>query len=86
MTLGSWPSFSTHYMLARIAAVEGDVERVVSHFEGARDHGDLIHQFFANDPYFAELRDEPRLVAIATETSERMLAERRKLEPVGAPR
>jgi TolB-like protein/Flp pilus assembly protein TadD len=85
VTLGSWPSFSTHYMLARIAAVEGDVDRVVSHFEGARDHGDLIHQFFANDPYFAELRDEPRLVAIATETSERMLAERRKLEPVGAP-
>jgi TolB-like protein/regulator of sirC expression with transglutaminase-like and TPR domain len=85
VTLGSWPAISTHYMLARIAAVEGDLERVISHFEGARAHDDLIHQFFASDPYFAALRDEPRLVAIATKTRERMLAERRKLEPVGAP-
>ncbi len=85
MTLGSWPAISTHYMLARIAAIEGDLERVVSHFEGARAHDDLIHQFFASDPYFAALRDEPRLVAIAAKTRDRMLAERRKLEPVGAP-
>ena len=85
VNIGSWPSFSTHYMLARIAAVEDDVERVVKHFEGARDNHDLIHHFFYNDPYFAELRDEPRLVAIATKTRERLLAERRKLDPVGAP-
>ena len=85
MTLGSWPSISTHYMLARIAAVEGDVERVVRHFEGAKSHDDLIHHFFAEDPYFVELRDEPRLVAIASKTREHLLAERRKLEGVGAP-
>ena len=85
VSMGNWPSVSTYYMLARIAAVEGDVERVVRNFEAARDSNDLIHHFFANDPYFAELREEPRLVAIAAATRERAIAERRKLEPVGAP-
>jgi len=85
VTLGSWPAISTHYMLARIAAIEENVDEVVRRFEAARDQNDLIHQFFANDPYFAELRNEPRLVAIATSARERSLAERRKLEPVGAP-
>lgn len=84
-SLGNWPAMSTHYVLARIAAIEGDVERAVRHFEEARDNNDLIHQFFATDPYFAELRDEPRLVAIAAATRERAVAELRKLEPVGAP-
>ena len=85
MNLGNWPAMSTHYVLARIAAVEGDVERAVRHFEAARDNNDLTHHFFATDPYFAELRNEPRLIAIAAETRERSIAERRKLEPVGAP-
>ena len=43
------------------------------------------YQFFANDPFFAEMREEPRLVAIAAETRDHTLAERRKLDPVGAP-
>lgn len=85
VSLGSWPSISAHYMLARIAAVEENVDEVVRRFEAARDQNDLIHQFFANDPYFADLRNEPRLVAIATSSRERSLAERRKLDPIGAP-
>ena len=35
--------------------------------------------------HFADLRNEPRLVAIATASRERSLAERRKLDPIGAP-
>jgi hypothetical protein len=42
-------------------------------------------QFFATDPFFVELKDEPRLLAIAERAREKALAERRKLQRVGAP-
>jgi tetratricopeptide (TPR) repeat protein len=84
-TIGGWPNANTSYVLAKVAAVEDDLERVVQYVEAAQASHDMQHQFFANDPFFADFREEPRLVAIAAETRERALAERRKLEPVGAP-
>ena len=84
-TLGGWPNTNTNYLLAKVAALEGDVERAVQYVQAAQESHDLQHQFFANDPFFAEMREEPRLVAIAAETRENALAERRKLDPVGAP-
>lgn len=84
-TLGGWPNTNTNYVLAKVAALEEDVERAVRYFEAARESNDLQHQFFANDPFFAEMREEPRLVEIANRTRDHALAERRKLEPVGAP-
>jgi hypothetical protein len=81
VNFGSWPADNGNYLLAQIAAIQGDLDRVVMHLEAARDQNDLVHQFFANDPYFAEFRDEPRLISIAEETRKRAQAEHRKLEP-----
>jgi len=78
--LGSWPAENAHYLLARIAAVEGDLDGVVRHMEIALDDGDYENQFFATDPYFAEFRDDPRLLHIAAETRKRAQAERKKLQ------
>ena len=79
VNFGSWPTENLNYMLAQIAAIEGDVERVVQRMQAARDNNDLTHQFFATDPFFAELRDEPRLLEIAEQTRQRAQAERTKL-------
>jgi hypothetical protein len=84
-TLGGWPNTNTNYVLAQVAALEGDVDRAAQYLQAAQESHDLRHQFFANDPFFADMREEPRLVAIAAETRDHALAERRKLEPVGAP-
>lgn len=80
VNFGSWPTGNGNYVLGRIAAIDGDVERVVKHLQAARDENDLSLQFLANDPYFAEFRDEPRLLAIADETRKRALAEREMLQ------
>jgi TolB-like protein len=80
VNFGSWPSKNGNYLLAQIAAIEGDVERVVKHMQAASAQNDWRHQFFAVDPAFAEFRDDPRLVEIAEETRKRALAERRKLQ------
>ena len=85
LNLGSWPNVNTNYALARIAAIEGDLERVISRIEAAHKQNELEHQFFANDPFFAEYRDEPRLTELAEKTRAHVLAEHRKLKPVGAP-
>mgnify|MGYP001819866913 FL=1 len=85
MNFGSWPSTNGNYILARIAAIEGDVERVVIHMRTAMEQNELEIQFFANDPFFAEVRDEPRLLEMASAARARGLAEHRKLRPVGAP-
>jgi hypothetical protein len=84
MALGGWPNLNIAYLLARIAAIEGDVDRVVKHMQEALDQNFLQHTFIEHDPFFAELRDEPRLRAIADEMRERVLAERRKLTTPGA--
>ena len=76
---GSWPSKNGNFLLAQIAAIEGDIERVVKHMRAVQDNGDLRHRFFAVDPSFAEYRDDPRLVAITEEMARRAEAERRKL-------
>jgi TolB-like protein/Flp pilus assembly protein TadD len=80
VTLGSWPNLNLTFLLAQIAAVEGDVDLVVEHMQKALDQNILEHSFIEHDPFFAELRDEPRLRAIADQMRERALAERRKLE------
>jgi TolB-like protein/Flp pilus assembly protein TadD len=85
ISLGSWPNLNANYALARIAAVEGDVERVIEHMEASAEQNELEIQFFAIDPFFAELRDEPRLIEIGSAARASALAERRKLRPVGAP-
>ena len=85
IALGSWPSQNGNYILARLAAIEGDVESVVRNMEAASAQHDMGIQFFALDPFFAELREEPRLIEIAEKARERARAERRKLERVGAP-
>jgi tetratricopeptide (TPR) repeat protein len=85
MALGGWPNLNIAYLLARIAAIEGDVDRVVKHMQEALDQNFLQHTFIDHDPFFAELRDEPRLRAIADEMRERVLAERRKIQGITAP-
>ncbi len=85
LTFGSWPAVNANYVLARIAVIEGDVERAIEHMKAAADQSEMEIQFFAVDPFFAELKDEPRLLEIAAKVRERALAERRKLERVGAP-
>jgi len=82
---GSWPNSNGNYLLARISAVEGNLESVVKHMEVAGEQNELEIQFFANDPYFADLRDEPRLLEIAAQARGHAMRERRKLERVGAP-
>jgi hypothetical protein len=52
--------------------------------ETTLDHNILEHTFVEHNPFFAELRDEPRLRAIAEQMRERALAERAKLEMPGA--
>ena len=66
--------------LAHIAAIEGDVDSVVKHMQSASDQYLLEHTFIKHDPFFTELRDEPRLIAIANKMREHVLAERKKLE------
>jgi TolB-like protein/Tfp pilus assembly protein PilF len=85
MNIGSWPSLSRSYILARIAAVKGDVELTVEYIEKASEQNVLEIQFLALDPFFAELRDEPRLLEIAARARERGLAEYRKLKRAPAP-
>ena len=80
VNFGSWPSRNGNYLLAQIAAIEGDRERVVERMRAAQDGNDVRAQFFAVDPAFAEFRDEPRLVEIAEEMRKRALAEHRKLQ------
>ena len=84
VALGSWPNQNVSYLLAQIAAVEGDVDTVVERMQGALEQNFLEHTFIDHDPFFAELRDEPRLRAIADQMRERALAERAKLERPGA--
>ena len=84
VTLGSWPNLNLTFLLAQIAAVEGDVDLVVEHMQKALDQNILQHTFIEHDPFFAELRDEPRLRAIADQMRQRALAERAKLEMPGA--
>ena len=67
MNFGSWPSTNGSYILARIAAIEGDADGVVKHMQAAMEQNELEIQFFAVDPFFAEMRDEPRLMKIAAE-------------------
>ena len=83
-TLGSWPNLNLTYLLAQIAAVDGDVDQVVEYMQSALDQNILEHTFVEHNPFFAELRDEPRLRAIAEKMRERALAERAKLEMPGA--
>ena len=61
-------------MQAQISAIEGNADQVVAHMQTALDQDILEHTFLENDPFFAEFRDEPRLVAIADEMRERALA------------
>ena len=58
---------------------------MVASMNAAADQHELEVQFFTIDPFFAEFKDEPRLLEIAENVRERALAERRKLERVGAP-
>ena len=69
-----------HQTLAQIAAIEGDVDLVVKHMQSASDQYFLEHTFIKHDPFFAELRDEPRLIAIADKMRDHVIAERKKLE------
>jgi TolB-like protein/Tfp pilus assembly protein PilF len=85
ITLGSWPNLNLVYVLAQVTAVEGDADQVVAHMQVALRQNILEHTFLEHDPFFAEFRDEPRLVAIADEMRARALAERRKLRTVTAP-
>ena len=78
--LGGWPNLNIAYLLAQIAATDGDIDRVVTHMKDALDQNFLQHTFIEHDPFFAEMRDEPRLRAIADEMRERALAERDKLQ------
>ena len=80
VTTGSWPNLNLTYLLAQIAAIEGDVDEVVEHMQAALEQNFVEHSFIVHDPFFAEYRDEPRLVAIAGEMRERAAAERRKLQ------
>ena len=80
VNFGSWPSKNGNFLLAQIAAIEGDVERVVEHIRAVHDSNDLRHRFFAVDPSFAEFRDDPRLVELAEEMRRRAEAEHRKLK------
>ncbi|MBT8141663.1 MAG: hypothetical protein KJO88_04820, partial [Gammaproteobacteria bacterium] len=73
-------SILLHQTLAQIAAIEGDIDLVVKHMQGASDKHFLEHTFLEHDPFFAELREEPRLIAIADQMLERVIAERKKLE------
>lgn len=79
-------SYSTSILLyqtlAQIAAIEGDVDLVVKHMQSASDKHFLEHTFLEHDPFFAELREEPRLIAIADQMREHVIAERKKLEQV----
>jgi TolB-like protein/Flp pilus assembly protein TadD len=79
VNFGSWPSYNGNYMLARIAAIEGDVDGAVKYMRAAWTDRHLYQQFFTNDPFFAELRDEPRLLEIAEQTRLHALAERQKI-------
>ncbi|MEJ2257726.1 MAG: hypothetical protein P8X98_12130, partial [Woeseiaceae bacterium] len=81
ISLGSWPNLNLTYVQAQISAIEGNADQVVAHMQTALDQNILEHTFLENDPFFAEFRDEPRLVAIADEMRERALAERAKLRP-----
>jgi len=85
VTLGSWPNLNLNYLLAQIEAIEGDADQVVLHMQNALEQNFLEHTFLEHDPFFLELRDEPRLRAIAEQMRERALAERRKLQGVTAP-
>ena len=85
VTTGSWPNLNLTYLLAQIAAIEGDVDEVVEHMQTALGQNFLEHSFIAYDPFLEEYRDEPRLVAIAAEMRKRALAERRKLQAPATP-
>lgn len=77
--LGSWPSTNLTYLMAQLAAIEGDTEQVVKYMQIARDQNFLEHTFIKYDPFFAPLRDEPRLLAIAASMRAHALSEREKL-------
>ncbi|MEJ2299608.1 MAG: tetratricopeptide repeat protein [Woeseiaceae bacterium] len=81
ISLGSWPNLNLTYVQAQISAIEGNADQVVAHMQTALDQNILEHTFLENDPFFAEFRDEPRLVAIADEMRGRALDERAKLRP-----
>ena len=85
LSLGSWPNTNLSYLLAQIGALEGDADEAVKYMQIALDQNILEHTFLEHDPFFAGLRDEPRLRAIADEMRARALAERRKLQTVTAP-
>jgi len=85
ISLGRWPSINLNYLLAQLAAIDGDTDRVVRHMQVVREQNILQHTFLQYDPFFAQLRDEPRLIGIAGHMRERALAEHRKLEGARIP-
>jgi TolB-like protein/Tfp pilus assembly protein PilF len=80
MVFGRWPNVNLHYLLAQLAALHGDTEQVVNNMQLVLDYDMLRHTFILHDPFFAGLRDEPRLLRIAAEMRDRALSEYAKLK------
>ncbi|MGJ8663838.1 MAG: tetratricopeptide repeat protein [Marinicella sp.] len=80
INLGTWPNINLNYILAQLAAVEGETDLVVNHMEHALDENILEYSFIKHDPFFIELRDEPRLIAIAEQMKSHAMAQAAQLE------
>ena len=83
--LGTWPGFNLNHLLASLAAIEGDAGRAVQHMNAALEQGFREHAFLEHDPLFVNIKDDPRLVEIASRMRELALEERRKLRRSDAP-
>ena len=80
INLGTWPNLNLNFVLAQLAATDGDLDQVVKYLQGALDENILEYPFIKYDPFFADYREEPRVLAIADQMRELALAQRQQLE------
>ena len=78
--LRSWPGINLNYFLAQIAAMKDNAKSAASYLNVAFGQNFLRPSFIVHDPFFASVRSDPTLKAIAGQMRERALVERRKLD------
>ncbi|MCH8303409.1 MAG: hypothetical protein IH912_11705 [Proteobacteria bacterium] len=80
----SWYAGSSFYVLAQIAAVEGNNETAIEYFREAVEAGWTKAWFGRIDPIMADLRKDVRYMDILEELEERLLEMRQSTTALAA--
>ena len=79
-----WFDGSVSYVLAQIAAIEGNNETAMEYFREAVDAGWIRPWFGRIDPIMEDLREEPEFMQILVELEERLLEMRQNTSALAA--